>query len=788
MEKCPFVFSCKDPEVISEPAVNLSKDFSSIRPRIEELVSKFSVRDLVEEFICLGIRPLSSGWTLTLGEVPQDSRSELPPFNIPADTKIVKDLDGPCRKFIGPYTKKEHTKYLELQQDSDDEDDKILSYELPAVDKMVEVETGNTSVANSPPIVVDNLFVPSDVLASMANEVEKDVNVDSVDVDMSLASPVRVENVLEVANLNAQPEKNLADDRENLLVLIRKKEHTKYLELQQGKKQNWVLSALDRGILVRVHPDLKKKKKSVPKNIPKEASSSSSENGENSLDGESDSSGKCSDDSDSSESSEHAHSAPSVQETSSRELKRKKILSNSPVYSSLKKVRIAIDSDDEDDNILSYELPAVDKMVEVETGNTSVANSSPIVVDNLFVPSDVLASMANEVEKDVHVDSVDVDMSLASPVRVENVLEVANLNAQPEKNLADDRGLEPFIMTPSPELIKDVFGGFSERCSKNDGNHSSTSARSCSKGSSRDLRSKEKKSLERIAKLEGDRTKLCRDIDRLREENKFSSECIRQLRAEKAEAFDEDGELSVLNSWMSNAAASLSSCMLQFASRCSRVACETLCATLYSSGCSHLANLSTVVPNLLLSEANLNRTREIVRSAAKAFQLLFWKNRGYEDTISSLAASLADSNTQGGQSSLSRQGNDSTTPQVASKRKSVIHRVGPSENKNLKHIAFRAPTKSSPRVFYQSEDKIYYDDTCVFAFKFFSWQKRHRDGSLRDFALEFRNRRLKNNLNSTEFWNNFQPTERQLRIRKRRYSVVPYIGEPTPLQVILPSE
>jgi hypothetical protein len=120
----------------------------------------------------------------------------------------------------------------------------------------------------------------------------------------------------------------------------------------------------------------------------------------------------------------------------------------------------------------------------------------------------------------------------------------------------------------------------------------------------------------------------------------------------------------VLNSWMSNAAASLSSCILQFASRCSRVACETLCVALYSSGCSHLAILSTVVPNLLLSEANLNRTREIVRPAAKAFQLLFWKKRGYEDTISSLAASLADSNTQGGQSSSSRQGNDSTTPQV----------------------------------------------------------------------------------------------------------------------------
>lgn len=52
-----------------------------------------------------------------------------------------------------------------------------------------------------------------------------------------------------------------------------------------------------------------------------------------------------------------------------------------------------------------------------------------------------------------------------------------------------------------------------------------------------------KKSLERIAKLEGDRIELCRVIDRLQEEKKFSSECIRRLRAEKAEAFGDNQKL-----------------------------------------------------------------------------------------------------------------------------------------------------------------------------------------------------------------------------------------------------
>lgn len=126
--------------------------------------------------------------------------------------------------------------------------------------------------------------------------------------------------------------------------------------------------------------------------------------------------------------------------------------------------------------------------------------------------------------------------------------------------------------------------------------------------------------------------------------------------------------------------------------------------------------------------------------------------------------------------------------QVALKRKTVIHRVGPCLNRNVKHIAFREPVKLSSRVLCPREDKICCYDTCIFALRFFSWERRHRGGSLRDFVLEFRSHRLKNNSDSLEFWNNFQPSERQLRIRKRRYSIVPYTGEPTPLQVVFPSE
>lgn len=85
---CPFTFSCKTPKVVFEPSVALSSDFTAIRSLVEELVSKFSVRDLVEEFICLGIRPLSTSWALSLGELPDGATSLLHPLIVSSERKF----------------------------------------------------------------------------------------------------------------------------------------------------------------------------------------------------------------------------------------------------------------------------------------------------------------------------------------------------------------------------------------------------------------------------------------------------------------------------------------------------------------------------------------------------------------------------------------------------------------------------------------------------------------------------------------------------------------------------
>nr|BAD16331.1 hypothetical protein [Oryza sativa Japonica Group]BAD16441.1 hypothetical protein [Oryza sativa Japonica Group] len=112
---CPFSFSGKKPKAVSEPSVSLSPEFTAIQPRIEELVLNFSCRDLVEEFVLLKIRPLSSGWDITLGEIPEDCPSSLPPFVVSSDLVIPEDMVRPVRKFLGPYTKDEHLKFLTLQ-------------------------------------------------------------------------------------------------------------------------------------------------------------------------------------------------------------------------------------------------------------------------------------------------------------------------------------------------------------------------------------------------------------------------------------------------------------------------------------------------------------------------------------------------------------------------------------------------------------------------------------------------------------------------------------------------
>jgi hypothetical protein len=87
-KECPFTFSCKTAKVVAEPSAALTADFLAIRSRVEELVSKFSVRDLVEEFVCLGIQPLTAGWNISLGQVPSEATSTLPPFEVDLNSKF----------------------------------------------------------------------------------------------------------------------------------------------------------------------------------------------------------------------------------------------------------------------------------------------------------------------------------------------------------------------------------------------------------------------------------------------------------------------------------------------------------------------------------------------------------------------------------------------------------------------------------------------------------------------------------------------------------------------------
>uniref|UniRef100_A0A0E0JJ37 Uncharacterized protein n=1 Tax=Oryza punctata TaxID=4537 RepID=A0A0E0JJ37_ORYPU len=75
-----------------------------------------SVRDLVEEFVYLGIHPLSARWLLSLGELPRGSKSLLLPFVVSSNVELPRYMVRPCRKYIGPLTKDEFEGYSKLQE------------------------------------------------------------------------------------------------------------------------------------------------------------------------------------------------------------------------------------------------------------------------------------------------------------------------------------------------------------------------------------------------------------------------------------------------------------------------------------------------------------------------------------------------------------------------------------------------------------------------------------------------------------------------------------------------
>jgi hypothetical protein len=291
-----------------------------------------------------------------------------------------------------------------------------------------------------------------------------------------------------------------------------KDEHAKYQSLQNALRMNRVMSALGLDIPARVHPEIvpdsskkKKKKKAARKSSSDEDDAEVEENeentdnegndgneehveneenegnetGEGSSSSDDDSSDSSSNDSDSSSDEEIASAVPPAQAAPSV-LKRKISPSSSLPGPSSKRIQIVVDSDDEldEDNIL-VDVCAIS--VTPLRADASLAAPASAVA-----PLDVLASAATVVEKNVEVNlvrAIDSSNLLRSGDKSPTIeLQTSAQIAQDlesgkkivEETVRTDQVEEkdaeihspPFLSTPSPHLIQDVLGGFSERCAK----------------------------------------------------------------------------------------------------------------------------------------------------------------------------------------------------------------------------------------------------------------------------------------------------------------------------------
>uniref|UniRef100_A0A0E0D2E4 Uncharacterized protein n=1 Tax=Oryza meridionalis TaxID=40149 RepID=A0A0E0D2E4_9ORYZ len=408
---------------------------------------------------------------------------------------------------------------------------------------------------------------------------------------------------------------------------------------------------------------------------------------------------------------EHGTYLAVQQENSSPTLKRKKMPSSSPVDSNLKKVRIALDSDDEDENIMSYVLPAI-----------------------------------------------------------ENVPEVINLNFQSRKNIVEDQATEPFIMTPSPELIKDVLGGFSKRCSKN-GTWLMGLPDFCADGESSSQGSK-----------------LCLD------DLKYSSS-LHQLGNEIAPSlitpelekeFLEHNDL--ISAWTALDVSALETATIARLQRgVAQKALLEICARRKKS-LERIAKLEEKAEAVGDNKKLIMRQKELDKLVLD-HQEVSRERAISEDKLRALIAELEKENQR---LEFARQAEEEKT--ASALQELDVGRQQLFESCKLVGRALKklgaepAQLEKMSRALKVVKNLRAAERMITPLHRFFSWERQHRGGSLRDFVLEFRSHRLKNNSDSTEFWNNFQPSERQLRIRKRRYSIVPYTGEPTPLRVVFPSE
>lgn len=156
---------------------------------------------------------------------------------------------------------------------------------------------------------------------------------------------------------------------------------------------------------------------------------------------------------------------------------------------------------------------------------------------------------------------------------------------------------------------------------------------------------RENKQLEiKCSELEDKRVQLSLEIESCRTKLltgcKAIQDSLHKMGARITLPGDENG-LASLAAWIEESTKGLGDGVAPFAYRCSKTAVEALSSFLLSRGCDHFGGMKSSIQELLEDENKFNNYREAVRAVVKAFQILYWKKQGYEDTLASIEASLA---------------------------------------------------------------------------------------------------------------------------------------------------
>lgn len=268
-----------------------------------------------------------------------------------------------------------------------------------------------------------------------------------------------------------------------------KDEHAKYLQIQNGQRRNRVAIALGVDLPARVHPEQmpdqkkKKKKKTKPPSDDDDEdveiedhevaddtddNEGHEENEGNEVDDEEEEEHSSSDNdsdsssSDSSSDSSASETAKTVPPPAVSKVQKRKELSSSPLPElNPKRVHIVDLSDDElDEGEIRIGVPIL-------TVTPIRADASFAVMAKDSEPLKVLATAA-AIAEDKGEKGKAVESDKAGPKA-----DGSGSQSVPEKDVraadsskTSEPSSPPFISTPSPELIKDVLSGFSDRCAK----------------------------------------------------------------------------------------------------------------------------------------------------------------------------------------------------------------------------------------------------------------------------------------------------------------------------------